>query len=108
MIIVRYYPTEYEISLSGHANTNKKGRDIVCAAVSTLFYTLANALELSSKHIGTSLTVEDEEDLEEKRICCRPIKGHEKAVQQTFWTILVGLRTLASQYPNAIKLVEIY
>jgi uncharacterized protein YsxB (DUF464 family) len=33
-------------SLSGHAETGRKGEDIVCAAVSVLFRTAARALQL--------------------------------------------------------------
>ena len=44
MITVKYNPKKYEVSISGHADSAEKGHDLICSAVSTLFYTLYEVL----------------------------------------------------------------
>ena len=43
MINITFKPNTYELEITGHAGHDVKGKDIVCAAVSTLFYTLGQA-----------------------------------------------------------------
>ena len=35
---------DYELKITGHAEFEEKGKDIVCAGISTLFYTLYEVL----------------------------------------------------------------
>lgn len=45
MTMIRYYPSEYELLMQGHAGTAPVGHDLVCCACSTLGYTLLQALD---------------------------------------------------------------
>ena len=96
MVEITFVPEKLSLSFHGHADYAEKGKDIVCSAVSTLFYTLVSSLE----EMGCELDVKAEEgDSYVECVAMPPIRGH---VMQTYWTILVGLQMLAEQYPENI------
>lgn len=89
----------YHLDATGHAGYATEGDDIVCASVSTLFYTLANFLDL----IGADdLTGTDEEEF---LIECKGL-FHDEAVHSAFRMTVLGLSLLAEQYPDNVQLVE--
>ncbi len=45
MVRIAYNASKKEMSFSGHAGSAEKGKDLICCAVSTLFYTLKRSLE---------------------------------------------------------------
>lgn len=86
----------YHLKASGHAGYAKPGNDdIVCASVSTIFYTLANYLE----YIGAEdLESTDQEDF---KIDCKAL-FHDKAVHTSFRMMVFGLQLIAEQYPDNV------
>ena len=101
MISITFKPKTMELKINGHAGQNKKGKDIVCSAVSTLFYTLGEALMQSMHMMEESPIVKDEEG--DGYIVCKTKKEYEANVSLIYWTVLVGMEMLANQYPKYVK-----
>jgi len=95
MITVTFGP--HSIAAVGHADTAPAGQDLVCAAVSTLFYALHMGLEA----IGGV-------DVEISRL--RPGEGHIEAHNTTreadgmFTMVKTALSGLAESFPDAIQI----
>ena len=102
MIKIAFNPKKYEIKIIGHANHGKKGEDIVCAAVSTLFYTLGKALMDSSMMLQEPPICKDESG--NAIISCKPKPEYEGNIIRSYWTILEGFDFLAKSYEKAVKL----
>jgi len=87
----------YRLEAEGHADYSKnKEPDIVCASVSTLFYTLANFLEL----IGAEdLSGSDDGDF---FVECNAVRSDE-TVHTAFRMTVFGLTLLQEEYPDNIS-----
>ena len=103
MIEVKFNPKTMELSINGHAGHGKKGKDIVCSAVSTLFYTLGEALWQSAAMLHEEPLIKEEDG--EGYIVCRPKEEYEGNIARTYWTVLVGLQMIAEQYPKNVKFI---
>lgn len=101
MIKITFKPKTWELELKGHAGFGKKGQDIVCSAVSTLFYTLGEALYDSASMLWEAPIFKDEDG--EGYLCCQPIREYEGNIARTYWTILVGMQMIANQYPKNVR-----
>lgn len=78
----------YRIELKGHANYAPSGQDIVCAGVSTLVETLS-----------TFVGVKKEEDVIVLETNDYDLRDYMCFAEQ-------GIRLIAEQYPNNVKVVE--
>ena len=87
----------------GHAGCGVKGNDIVCAAVSILMLTAAREAERMYEK-GFLLDV-PETVLREgyASVTVRPCPQYRQQVRTSFTTVFTGLRLLARQYPNAVR-----
>ena len=93
----------FRVAIDGHAGYGDYGSDIVCAACSTLGYTLmqqaaamheAGALrEMRQEHAAGHILL----DFEAR-------EGAEKAVEAAVQTILGGFALLAEKYPDYVRL----
>ena len=101
MININFTPETLTLEIKGHANHGKKGEDIVCAAISTLFYTLGEALYESSDMLEEAPIFKDEEG--EGYLRCTPKEEYEGNIARTYWTILVGMQMMADQYKKNVK-----
>ena len=61
MINITFNPETFTLDVTGHAEHGKKGEDIVCSAISTLFYTLAESLYNSKTMLAEDIDFSDEE-----------------------------------------------
>ena len=102
MINVTFNPKTLELSLSGHADHGKKGEDIVCSAVSILFYTLAQALIESENMLKDSPIINDEDG--NGFISCVPKPEYEGNIARTYWTILIGFQLIEQHYKQNLKI----
>ena len=102
MIQITFKPKQMELIVEGHADYAKKGKDIVCSAVSILFYTLGESLMHSTSMLYEEPIVKDEEG--NGYICCHPKEEYEGNIARTYWTILNGLQLLADGYPKHVSL----
>ena len=83
----------------GHAGYAEEGRDIVCAAVSVLAFTCANALESVA---GVQAKVEEKDGF--LSIFLPENAGHD--AQTVMNTVLQGFRDLCDAYPMYLQLKE--
>lgn len=101
MIDITFKPKNYELEIKGHAGHGKKGKDIVCSAVSVLFYTLGENLYEASGMLLEAPIFKDEEG--EGYISCIPKKEYEPNISLIYWTILNGMKMVADNYKKNVK-----
>ena len=102
MINITFDPKNLELELTGHAEQNEKGHDIVCAATSMLFYTLAESLNRSEEMLKKKPIIKIDEKVGNGYIKCRPKKEYMGNSARTYWTILCGIELLVNEYPQYI------
>ena len=102
MITITFKPKTLELEINGHAGQNKKGEDIVCSAISTLFYTLGQALIDSEEMLEEKLTFKDEDGA--GYLSCKPKEKYKGNIVRSYWTILEGFRLVAENYEKYVKL----
>ena len=95
---------DYELKITGHAEFEEKGKDIVCAGISTLFYTLYEVL-LSNMNMLEENSLKAEMEDGNGLISCKPIEKFEGNVQTMYMTILTGFNLLATNYKEFITFV---
>lgn len=96
------YSTEFYLDFQGHAEYAPHGQDIVCSAVSSLFYTLAISIMNIPK-----IELEKESIVTHNKISCYPKKSNLNNVRIMYETILNGLSIIAKNYPENIVLTKI-
>ena len=102
MINITFNPNTYTIDITGHAEHGKKGEDIVCSAISTLFYTLAEALYESKEMLSEDIIFSDEDG--NGHLSCKPKAEYEGNIARTYWTILTGFDLVSKNYKNNVTL----
>lgn len=95
MVEINY--SNYKLTAKGHAG-GVAGTDIVCASISTLFYTLA--YNLTDESIADRLIVKDYGEV--KEVSCIPI--NEAKVKAIYDVILGGIRMIAEEYPDKVQI----
>ncbi|MBP7901372.1 MAG: ribosomal-processing cysteine protease Prp [Spirochaetes bacterium] len=91
---------KFALSVKGHALYSVKGGDIVCAAVSTLFFTAQSALvKLAGCRI--EIMVSDSESF----IRFDPHESDPEKALVVIETVLVGLSRVADNYPEYCKII---
>ena len=102
MIEIKYNASELELNINGHAGYAEEGKDIVCSAVSCLFYTLAETLSSSTDYLkGYSINTE------KGHIKAIPKPQYKAVIQRTFFTICTGLSMIAEEYPENVTFSEV-
>ena len=93
MIVVTVQPDR--ITVSGHAEYAEPGKDIVCAAISTLSQVfVASVEELTAAQIKTAQTVGYMEIV---------IEESTERAQVLVDSFLLGCRMIADQYPDNVR-----
>ena len=87
-----------EIIIEGHANHSEYGKDIVCAAISTLAYTLVGAL----KNAGQGVEYTDKPGYFTVNF---PVSDKSYVI---FDTIMIGLMQIEKSYPKNVKILRTY
>ena len=105
MIDIKFNPNTYELDITGHAEHGKKGEDIVCAAISILFYTLAESLTQSENMLEAEMTFEYEDG--NGHISCKPKKEFAANISLIYWTILNGFQLISENYKKNVKLLVV-
>lgn len=100
MIKVELYKKNHKINkiiIQGHADFDEYGKDIVCAGVSVLTFTIANKLlEISKNDIN-----------ENNNKFIFNLIDKNKDVELLIETLISGLKSIEEQYPQNIKIVEV-
>ena len=104
MISIQLDVEGMRLEIDGHANAAPKGEDMICAAVSTLAYTLAYNLELMLNKSEYTAEMDDGHALIEARP--HPIQNPIQAEKcmDLFMTIGNGLCMLAGEYDQHIQI----
>lgn len=104
MVEITYFPKEWKIEIKGHANFDEMGKDIVCAALSHSFYTLAESLKmLKESNFAEAPVMHDVSDDDVKYIKCVPAPNTASTIQWIYWTHLVGFKALSESYPQNVN-----
>ena len=90
------------LSASGHAGAALRGMDPVCAGVTALCYTLAQCLLDQRKLLREDPHIRIQSGTAD--MVARPTREGMAAVEHTFRVVETGLRLLASNYPEHIKI----
>lgn len=100
MITVKYVTEKKQfksITVTGHALSNVKGKDLVCAAVSAVTIGCINALKNPQDfHI---IVAEGHVDVQ----ALRNILDHDQIVLET---MLISLKSIEESYANYIKIIS--
>jgi len=106
MITITYDDNLMLLLVEGHAGCGKKGEDVVCAAVSMLFYTLeANLRKARKQGYAEQLTVHRADG--EGAILCEPSEKAPSVVWGEFTSIVTGFRLLARRYPKHVRFRQV-
>jgi uncharacterized protein YsxB (DUF464 family) len=102
MVKVVYHRELNRVSLTGHAQSDEKGKDLICASASILAYTLADYVKKAEEEnrVWCSLTYLEEGDA---IISCSPNEGKSDAITIVFDAICRGFELLARHYPDNIS-----
>lgn len=106
MISVQYDREGISVSSEGHANFLPEGKDLVCASVTVLFYTLAENVEILIRRFGG----QGGSDLVEGSggIWYNPVDNVDAdTAREVFDTVCVGFEMLAVKYPKFVSYEEI-
>lgn len=93
------------MTVQGHADSAEYGRDLVCAAVSALAYTIAaNAAILRDNKTARSATIIlDPGDVD---VRVNPRALYRGRVRRIFSAVCNGFQLLANQYPQNVSYEE--
>lgn len=105
MINIEFNPNTFTIDIKGHAGHGKKGEDIVCSAISTLFYTLGEALHESQHMMVEDIVFSDEYG--NGHLSCKPKSEYEANVSLVFWTIITGFELVSKNYNKNVTLLVV-
>ena len=96
----------YILTASGHAKYDDEGRDLVCASVSTLIYTLAqNVKDMQDLGWLRKKPVLELEDGDAK-ITCKPRTERRNATKLVFTAIQRGVEMVVANYPDNVCLTK--
>ncbi len=101
MLNIEFKPETFELKIEGHAGHGNKGEDIVCSAISALFYTLAASLTQSANMLKKAPIIKDKDG--NGYLKCKPKEEYAGNIARSYWTILVGFEMIAAQYPENVK-----
>ena len=102
MIEIHYYRGYHRITVRGHAGSAEEGKDLVCAAVSTLVLTAAanvRRMEAKGCTYSTAVTV-DKGDAE---IAVNPKAYFRLSIMQILDAICAGFEVLSREYPEYVR-----
>lgn len=97
MIVIKYEQRHdgFGLWITGHAHYAEEGKDIVCAAVSALYYALTNYCIQNAK------SCEYEADPGDSYVIAHGL------FMEAFYVILTGLNIIAEQYKDYVVIKEV-
>lgn len=109
MIKITVKPKEHFMKFKGHANYAAEGADIVCSAVSILFYTLAQSVMAFPEDAFEEkphIKIYDLETEINAKCSCKPKKEYEPLIDNTYQTVLNGVNLIADN-PSYSQFVQV-
>lgn len=105
MTRITYEPEMFRVEVSGHAGFDEKGRDVVCAGISILTYTLLNAAASRPEYMAHLYINEGEGMI---WMQCYPDEEHEAECREMLRTVLTGYEIAQKVYPDYIEITGGY
>lgn len=108
MTRITYDRLELKVTIEGHANHDEMGKDIVCAGISSLTYTLAMYVD-KLNHFGKTLFVPNirlDDGNAEISVVVRGKNEHQ--VREVFDAICEGYELLSQTYPDNVQYHTVY
>ena len=106
MIEITYYPRFNTVIIKGHAGFAEEGRDIICAGVSAIAWTAAEAAKrLVKEDKALEPRVIMASGRAEISVDARP--NYEREVRKIFSYICGGFKRIAEQSPEYVSYTEI-
>ncbi|MGP1544167.1 MAG: ribosomal-processing cysteine protease Prp [Candidatus Fimenecus sp.] len=92
------------LSVSGHAGSAEKGKDLICASVSILTYTIAQIVQsfYDEKKLKKQPTIKLDDG--NAVITCKPRKDIYKEALYAYIIIMTGFKILQYNYPEYVQL----
>lgn len=87
---------ETEVVITGHAMYAEKGNDIVCAAVSTIFYTMLNFFEDRKTSEVTKYVIN-------KDMSVYKVANKSRYFAEIFPVFVFGFKVIENDYPGYVK-----
>lgn len=106
MTKVTIYRDEFYLHAEGHSKAGKRGKDVICAAISTLTQTFAHVAESMDASGLCAKKTEIETADGELRVRVYPRTRYKTACQLKLDTVAEGLLMLQEEYPKNL-VVEI-
>ena len=100
MTKIIYDPDELDLLVEGHAQSGKKGEDLVCAAISALTMTLEATLKVQDSIISFVLKNQEKARFHAYISPKSPLRAQAMVI---FETIATGLLALAEEYPEFVQ-----
>ena len=94
------------LNVSGHANTDEIGKDLVCCAISMLVESLSRFMAMKEEE-GALHYLANEVDAGNALITAYPLERSAQEVRGAFELVREGMRALANEYPDYITLREV-
>lgn len=102
MVKITWYPEYRQLTVEGHAGAGPEGHDLICAAVSAIWHTLAvNAM--AWKERGYLMDMRIHEISGYCLLSFLPKASYESTLTAISWAIVLGLEDLAVRYPENIE-----
>lgn len=91
------------LTIKGHAQSAEKGKDLICASASILFYTLVENISRLEDMGKCKSQIKALEGDAEVKVIASPSEFD--VVTSIFNTIMVGYEVLANEYPEFIRIL---
>lgn len=106
MVTVRYSPDKHILKMKGHADFGEVGTDIICAAISTIYYNLCQMFHTYPKEAFKELDMKEATGKNGvTSIKCTPAEGYETWIDHDFLYALRGFEMIQGQYPECLNLI---
>ena len=103
MTRITWDAAENRMEFKGHAGGGEAGKDLICAAVSTLMYTLIEAVGNHFEALMPNIYMADGE----ASVSCSPGKGHKAVCWTIMETVFTGCELLAKEYPEHVQAIKL-
>ncbi|HZK22207.1 MAG TPA: ribosomal-processing cysteine protease Prp [Oscillospiraceae bacterium] len=100
-VSVQEYYDSYIISVAGHAGFDEVGKDIVCAAISALTYTMINALKWAEDENCLYIRAESVDD-GSVYLEVLPYDFSREKIDTIIETCIIGYSLIEEDYPDYI------
>ena len=108
MTRIVYDRLELKVTIEGHAKHDEIGKDVVCAGITSLTYTLAMYVDKLNRFGKTLFVPNIRLDSGNAEISVVVKGGYEHEARRVFDTICDGYELIANTYPDNVQYHTVY